>query len=129
MKTSTKLQVLIFAMFLMSGSLFASDDSGSPSDAAFAAGVKETLVGTITSDGAGWSISTVSDTYSLRTGNKPFLDSTGIDLEEGADIFVYGYVADESVVPMLIVCDDAAYFFRDTDGAPLWARAISTRSK
>ena len=87
---------------------------------------KVTLVGGLSADGPTWSVQTATGSYAIRFGNSRYLSSMGIDLRDGAEVAVFGYLDEQTVIPILIVLDGEAHYMRDTDGSPLWGTASDT---
>jgi hypothetical protein len=77
--------------------------------------------GTLSYDGSEWYLDSGKDLYILHFGNSAYVDSTGIDLREGAKIDVRGFVSGEEIAVATARLNDQVYTFRNEDGMPLWA--------
>ena len=122
MKTSYKSSAVAVLMFIVAFSSFGiGADTGLAGDTAIE-GVKKTLVGDLAIENGVLSISTPKGTNTIRTGNRHYSASIGMDLQEGIEIAVFGFLIDSDVIPIVIVAEGEAFFLRDTDGAPLWMK-------
>jgi hypothetical protein len=77
--------------------------------------------GTLSYDGSEWYLETEKDRYILHFGNSAFVDSTGINLREGEQIDIRGFVSGEEIAVAEARFDAEVYTFRNEDGMPLWA--------
>ena len=125
MKTSYRVVVLAITMILVAVSAFARDPGNEQARAVIVEGNKETLVGVLELEGPVLLVNTSARTYAIRMGNRPFVSSLGLDLEEENEIAVFGYVNGDVVIPIIVVSEGNAYFLRDTEGTPLWSNARS----
>jgi hypothetical protein len=88
---------------------------------------KTTLVGIVTDVGPGLTVKSDDGTYTVQMGNPAWSRGLGFEPVSGEEIVVYGFVSDDSIVPIVIVYGGDGYFLRDTDGAPLWPRSPANR--
>jgi len=86
-----------------------------------AEGTVRNLSGLLESEAEEWYLSTDSERYILHFGNKAYVDSTGIDLQEGKDIEIRGFVSGEEIAVATAKLGTAVYEFRHEDGTPMWA--------
>jgi hypothetical protein len=77
--------------------------------------------GRLSYDDSEWYLDTGKDLYILHFGNSAYVDSTGINLREGAQIDVRGFVNGEEIAVAAARLNDKVYTFRNEDGMPLWA--------
>ena len=80
-----------------------------------------TIQGVLKSEGTEWYLATEDGTYQLHFGNRNYLSSTGIELEEGVHCTIDGIVSDKDVAVATAAMDGKTYSFRDANGTPLWA--------
>ena len=84
-------------------------------------GTLGTVSGTLSYDGSEWYLDTDKETYILHFGNSAYVESTGIDLREGEQIDIRGFVSGEEIAVADARIDAQVYTFRSEDGMPLWA--------
>ena len=120
MKTSYKALLMVAVMLATSVIAFADIGESTRSSLEFDDAAKTTVVGTLSPVGDLWTLVTPSQTYIIQMGNRVYRDSLDIDLQEDKEVAVFGYAHGGAITPILIVSDGTAYYFRDTDGVPLW---------
>ena len=113
-------KILIVAMVLLFGAaaLFAHDITGrdfTDSDELIV------LKGTLRYESPEWYLDTEDGSYLLHFGNRDYLESTGIQGEDGKDLSVEGFVRGNDVLVASAAADGKVYSFRDNDGVPFWA--------
>ena len=79
------------------------------------------LAGTLRYDGSEWYLDTGESTYMLHFGNSAYVESTGIDLQEGDLVEVRGFIDGKEVAVVTASVDSGVFTFRNEDGAPMWA--------
>jgi hypothetical protein len=77
--------------------------------------------GTLSYDGSEWYLNTEKDTYMLHFGNSAYMELTGIDLREGEQIDIRGFISSEEIAVAQARIDAQVYTFRNEEGMPLWA--------
>ena len=80
-----------------------------------------TLSGTLQYDGSEWYLNTSKDKYILHFGNSAYVESTGIDLQEGESIEVRGFLSGDEIAVVAARLDSQVFAFRNENGTPLWA--------
>jgi len=80
-----------------------------------------TLSGTLQYDGSEWYLNTSKDKYILHFGNSSYVESTGIDLQEGESIEVRGFLSGDEIAVVAARLDSQIFAFRNENGTPLWA--------
>jgi len=84
-------------------------------------GTLENVSGTLSYDGSEWYLDSGKDLYILHLGNSAFVDSTGINLHEGEQLDVRGFVSGEEIAVAEARLNGQVYTFRNEEGMPLWA--------
>jgi hypothetical protein len=84
-------------------------------------GTLENLSGTLSYDGSEWYLESGKDVYILHFGNSSYVESTGIDLDQGEPIDVRGFVSGDEIAVAAARLDSQVYTFRNEDGTPMWA--------
>ena len=118
MKNYKTLSITVLLLMLMSTGLYALDRTPDP---AALEGSKTTLTGILVRDANRWTLQSEGTYYEIRFGNRRFLDSIDMPLEDGAEVSIYGTLGDKSITPLIVVMYPEAFFLRHTDGRPLWA--------
>jgi hypothetical protein len=77
--------------------------------------------GTLSYDGSEWYLITEKDRYILHFGNSAYMESTGINLREGEQIDIRGFISGEEIAVAEARIEANVYTFRNEDGMPLWA--------
>jgi len=80
-----------------------------------------TIEGALRYEANEWYLDTDEESYLLHFGNRAYLESTGLDLEEGDLISVDGYAAGGDVAVASVRTGGETYLFRGPDGTPEWA--------
>ena len=120
MNTSYKRLAFVFLIVLMTTSVFAFGTGPVTEPQNTAEMEKVTLVGTLTLASDDLSIDAPEGSFAILIGKPRYAEAEGLKLWDGMEIFIFGYAANDTVVPMIIVADGEAVFLRDTDGTPLW---------
>ena len=84
-------------------------------------GTAATLEGTLRYEAAEWYLDTDDGSFLLHLGNRDYLESSGVNLEEGAVIEADGFRTGSDVAVVSIRKDGKTFIFRDPDGTPKWA--------
>jgi len=84
-------------------------------------GSNTNINGTLKSEGIEWYLVTEDGSFLLHFGNKSYLTSTGIALEDGKNCTIDGIATGKDVAVATATMDGKAYSFRDENGVPLWA--------
>jgi hypothetical protein len=79
------------------------------------------LSGSLDRQGTEWYLVMEEARLALHLGNTRYVESTGIQLQEGAPAKVRGFVDGQEVAVVSIQLDGRLYAFRTQDGVPLWA--------
>lgn len=113
-------KILIISMVLVFGAaaLFAHDVTGRD---VVGSGELVTIEGTLRYESPEWYLDTEVGSYLLHFGNRSYLESTGITLEEGSEISVEGFAQGNDIAVVSAAADGKTYSFRDKDGVPFWA--------
>ena len=85
---------------------------------------KVSVYGSLCYDESSYYLETEDGRVDVCFGSRPFLESCGFLTEpasaEMPEVFLYGYMTDSVLTPMLAVRDGESWFFRDLEGMPLW---------
>ena len=79
------------------------------------------LSGSLDRQGTEWYLVMEGARLALHLGNTRYVESTGIQLQEGVPAKVLGFVDGQEVAVVSIQIDGRLYAFRTEDGVPLWA--------
>ena len=79
------------------------------------------LSGSLDRQGTEWYLVMEGARLALHLGNTRYVESTGIQLQEGTPVKVRGFVDGQEVAVVSIQLDGRLYAFRTEDGVPLWA--------
>lgn len=85
-----------------------------------------TVTGTLATIGGEWFLKAGDETYELHFGDHRHRAETGINLEEGIEAEVFGFIVEgalgtpSDIAVCTIVIDGDGLRFREDDGTPLW---------
>ena len=71
-------------------------------------------------DGEGY-LNTTDTEYALHLGNYEVIYPKGINLKEGSEAIVTGFVLNSDISAITVGTHEASYSFRTAEGMPLWA--------
>ena len=113
-------KILIISMVLVFAAavLFAHDVTGRE---VVETGEMTVLEGTLRYESPVWYLDTEEGSYLLHFGNRGYLESTGIPIEDEKKISVEGFAEGNDIVVVSASADGKTYSFRDPDGVPFWA--------
>jgi hypothetical protein len=113
-------KILIISMVLVFGAaaLFAHDVTGRD---VVDSGALVTLEGTLRYESPEWYLDTQEGSYLLHFGNRGYLESTGIPIEDGKKLSVEGFAEGSDIAVVSASADGKTYSFRNRDGVPFWA--------
>ena len=118
-------KILIISMLLVFGAaaLFAHDVTGRDvvDRDVVDSGSLVTLEGSLRYESPEWYLDTEGGSYLLHFGNRGYLESTGIPIEDGKKLSVEGFVQGSDITVVSASADGKVYSFRDRDGVPFWA--------
>ncbi len=77
--------------------------------------------GTLAEEDGEWYLTTTDNEYALHLGNYEVIYPRGIDLEEGSEAVVRGFVLDTDISAVTVATGENRYSFRTVAGLPLWA--------
>lgn len=77
--------------------------------------------GTLSEEGGEWYLTTADSEYALHLGNYEVIYPKGINLEEGSEAVVRGFVLDSDLSTVTLATSEDKYSFRTVAGVPLWA--------
>ncbi|MBN1685750.1 MAG: hypothetical protein JW852_03800 [Spirochaetales bacterium] len=79
------------------------------------------LAGTLSYDDPEWYLDTGSEVVLLHLGNRGYLESLDVDLEEGGSAVVFGIMEEDGISVVRMTTDEGEMAFRSDSGVPLWA--------
>ena len=77
--------------------------------------------GTLSEENGEWYLTTTDSEYALHLGNYEVIYPEGIDLEEGSEAVVRGFVLDSDISAITVATNEDSYSFRSAAGVPLWS--------
>lgn len=77
--------------------------------------------GTLVYDDPEWYLDVEGEVTALHMGNRAYIDSLGMELDEGDRVVVTGVAEEDGVYVQKVAVDGAEYVLRDEFGAPMWA--------
>lgn len=77
--------------------------------------------GTLSEVDGEWYLTTTDTKYALHLGNYEVIYPKGIDLKEGSEALVRGFVLDSDISAVTVGTREVSYSFRTLEGLPLWA--------
>lgn len=113
-----KISITVLVLLAGTSLIFAGEVTGRDmvADGAFAS-----VSGMLVYESSEWYLKTDEKTYQLHLGNKEYLESTGIDLQEGAECSIEGFLLGQDIAVSSVTLDGKTYNFREKDGTPMWA--------
>ncbi len=79
------------------------------------------VTGALSEEDGEWYLSTDEGEYALHLGNYEVVYPRGIDLKEGTEAVVRGFVLDSDISAVTLATGDQRYSFRTAEGVPLWS--------
>jgi len=119
-----KISIITLIMVVGATLLFADFSSGRD---IIEEGTSIKVDGTLKYDTSEWYLETEDGSYQLHFGNKDWLESTGIVLEDGKECSIEGISNEDDIVVSKATIDEKTYSFRERDGIPLWAHKGNAR--
>lgn len=78
------------------------------------------VMGTLSEEGGEWYLTTTDKEYALHLGNYEVVYPKGINLKEGSEAVVRGFVLDSDISALTVATDEGRYSFRSESGLPVW---------
>ena len=113
-----KIMMVLIILLAVTGLVFADTLDGR---SLAVQGTLETMSGTLTYQSGEWYLESGEESYLLHFGNKVYLEETGIELAEGGECTVRGFISGDEGAVMEVTMQGETYRFRAEDGMPLWA--------
>lgn len=88
-----------------------------------------TVTGTLVYQDSEWFIDAEEGLFLVHLGNHDFVDGTGMELIEGDEATVYGFIVDQDIAAVNVTLGAEVYTLRSEDGFPLWAGSGSMRNQ
>ena len=117
MKT-TRVLVLSILLIGAAAGAFASDLVGRE---VVDQGTIGTVTGTLVYQDSEWFIDAEEGLFHVHLGNHDFVEGTGMELSEGDEATVYGFIAGQDIAAVNVTLGSEVYALRSEDGFPLWA--------
>ena len=92
-------------------------------------GIIGTVAGTLVYQDSEWFIDTEDGLFLVHLGNHDFVDGTGMELSEGDEATVYGFIAGQDIAAVNVTLGSEVYALRSEDGFPLWAGSGGMRNQ
>jgi len=92
-------------------------------------GIIGTVTGTLVYQDSEWFIDTEDGLFLVHLGNHDFVDGTGMELSEGDEATVYGFIAGQDIAAVNVTLGSEVYALRSEDGFPLWAGSGGMRNQ
>lgn len=84
-------------------------------------GKQGTISGPLSEQAGEWYVKDKNIVYAIHLGNHEFRAKTGIQLKNGKNAIVMGFIYGKDIAVCTITIDNKKYRFRNEDGSPLWA--------
>ena len=88
-----------------------------------------TVAGILVYQDSEWFIDTGNGLFLVHLGNHDFVDGTGMELSEGDEATVYGFIAGQDIAAVNVTLGSEVYALRSEDGFPLWAGSGRMRNQ
>lgn len=88
-----------------------------------------TVTGVLVYQDSEWFIDTEDGLFLVHLGNHDFVDGTGMELNEGEEAIVYGFIAGQDIAAVNVTLGSEVYALRSEDGFPLWAGSGAMRNQ
>jgi len=88
-----------------------------------------TVTGALVYQDSEWFIDTEDGLFLVHLGNHDFVDGTGMELNEGDEAIVYGFIAGQDIAAVNVTLGSEVYALRSEDGFPLWAGSGAMRNQ
>jgi hypothetical protein len=126
MKTTRVLVLSILLIGSAAAGVFAADLVGRE---VVDQGTIGTATGTLVYQDSEWFIDTEDGLFLVHLGNHDFVDGTGMELSEGDEATVYGFIMGQDIAAVNVTLGSEVYALRSEDGFPLWAGFGSMRNQ
>ena len=88
-----------------------------------------TVTGVLVYQDSEWFIDTEEGLFLVHLGNHDFVEGTGMELSEGDEAAVYGFIAGQDIAAVNVTLGSEVYALRNEDGFPLWAGSGQRRNQ
>ena len=126
MKTT---RVLVLSILLIGSAAAGVFAAGQVGREVVAQGTVGTVTGTLVYQDSEWFIDTEDGLFLVHLGNHDFVDGTGMELSEGDEATVYGFIAGQDISAVNVTIGSGVFSFRSEDGFPLWAGSGRMRNQ
>jgi hypothetical protein len=115
------ISMVAILLVMVSVGVFASSNSDLKGSDFVRLGQLGIVSGTLSEEDGEWYLTTKDSEYALHLGNYEVIYPKGINLKEGSDVVVRGFVLDSDISAVTVATGDDKYSFRTAEGIPLWS--------
>jgi len=115
------ISMVTFLLVAVTVGVFASSPTGLTGSDFVRLGNLGIVSGELSEEDGEWYLTSEDKEYALHLGNYEVIYPQGIDLEEGSEAVVRGFVLENDISAVRVVSEDSAWDLRTEAGVPLWA--------
>jgi len=115
------ISMVAILLVMVSVGVFASSNSDLKGSDYVRLGQLGIVSGTLSEEDGEWYLTTGDSEYALHLGNYQVVYPKGINLNEGSEAVVRGFVLDSDISAVTVATEEGRYSFRSAEGIPLWA--------
>ena len=115
------ISMVVILLVMVSVGVFASINSDLKGSDFVRLGQLGIVSGMLSEEDGEWYLTTTDSEYALHLGNYEVIYPKGIDLEQGSEAVVRGFVLDSDISAVTVATNDVSYSFRSAAGIPLWS--------
>ncbi len=115
------ISMVAILLVMVSVGVFASSNSDLKGSDFVRLGNLGIVTGALSEEDGEWYLSTDEGEYALHLGNYEVIYPRGIDLKEGSEAVVRGFVLNSDISAVTLATGDQRYSFRTAEGVPLWS--------
>ncbi len=115
------ISMVAILLVMVSVGVFAATNSDLTGSDFVSLGQLDVVSGMLSEVDGEWYLTTTDKEYALHLGNYEVIYPQGIDLKEGSEALVKGFVLDSDISAVTVGTHDTSYTFRTAEGLPLWA--------
>ncbi len=115
------ISMVAILLVMVSVGVFASSSSDLKGSDFVRLGQLGIVSGTLSEEDGEWYLTTAKDEYALHLGKYEVIYPKGINLKEGTEAVVRGFVLDSDISAVTVATNEDRYSFRTVAGIPLWA--------
>lgn len=115
------ISMVAILLVMVSVGVFASSNSDLKGSDFVRLGQLGIVSGTLSEEDGEWYLTTLDKEYALHLGNYEVIYPKGLNLKEGSDVVVRGFVLDSDISAVTVATSEGKYALRTVEGMPLWA--------